>query len=240
MQLRQFFPYALDDIVDIVLAIQVNIFKCGGIAIGVCISHKVADALSVFMFVNGWAAVARWDTDMVCPQFGLAILFPPINLSGFNPITGMTKEKILTKRFVFSASRLAALRENTTEDLPRRPPRIEALSAFICSRFKRVYTILHVVNLHTRMEPPLHENYFGNIVRFAITTPCMDGMKEGQCHALHLNFLKERAEKFTKGEIESFRFTSLSSLPFRNLVVFMDSSGSNGGIEAWINFDGEA
>ncbi|WJZ81531.1 hypothetical protein VitviT2T_001370 [Vitis vinifera] len=94
MQLRQFFPYALDDIVDIVLAIQVNIFKCGGIAIGVCISHKVAHALSVVMFANGWAIVACRDTDVLCPRFGLAKLFPPINLSGFNPSTGITKEKI--------------------------------------------------------------------------------------------------------------------------------------------------
>ena len=53
MQLRQFFPYALDDIVDIVLAIQVNIFQCSGMAIGVCISHKVADASSMVTFVNG-------------------------------------------------------------------------------------------------------------------------------------------------------------------------------------------
>ena len=111
----------------------------------------------------------------------------------------MTKEKILTKRFVFSASSVAALREkyadqSTTEDLPRRPTRIEALSALIWSRFvavthgmvdpRRVYTILHAVNLSIRMDLPLTENYFGNIVRFAITTPSMDGMNEGQCHAL--------------------------------------------------------
>ena len=53
MQLRKFFPYELDDIVDIVLAIQVNIFQCSGMAIGVCISHKVADASSMVTFVNG-------------------------------------------------------------------------------------------------------------------------------------------------------------------------------------------
>ena len=70
-------PYALDNIVDLVLTIQVNILECGGIAIGVCISHKVADASSVVTFVNGWAAVARRDTHMVCPQFGLANIFPP-------------------------------------------------------------------------------------------------------------------------------------------------------------------
>ena len=60
-------PYALDNIVDLVLTIQVNILECGGIAIGVCISHKVVDALSMVMFVNGWAAVTHRDADVLCP-----------------------------------------------------------------------------------------------------------------------------------------------------------------------------
>ena len=30
-----------------------------------------------------------------------------------------------------------------------------------------------------------------------------------------------------------------ASLPFKNLVVFMDSGGNNGGIETWINLVGE-
>ena len=75
------------------------------------LSHKVADALLVVMFANGWVAVARRDTDVLCPRFGLAKLFPPINLSGFNPSTGITKEKIVTRRSVFSASSVASLRE---------------------------------------------------------------------------------------------------------------------------------
>ena len=59
---------------------------------------------------------------------------------------------------------------------------------------KRVYTILHAVNLHTRMDPPLPKIYFRNIIRFAITTSSMDGMKERQCHAL-VNQMREAIVK---------------------------------------------
>ena len=62
------------------------------------------------MFVNSWAAVARRDTNFLCPKFGLDNLFPPINFSGLDP-SHIAKEKIVTKRFVFSSSSVAALRE---------------------------------------------------------------------------------------------------------------------------------
>ncbi|CAL8993927.1 unnamed protein product [Prunus brigantina] len=46
-QLNKLLPYDLDNVGDLVLAVQVNIFNCGGMAIGICISHKIVDAFSV-------------------------------------------------------------------------------------------------------------------------------------------------------------------------------------------------
>ncbi|XP_041013580.1 stemmadenine O-acetyltransferase-like [Juglans microcarpa x Juglans regia] len=294
-QLNSLLPYELDNVGELVLAIQVNIFDCGGMAIGICISHKVADALSLIMFLNSWAATVRGDhSNTICPNFDLASLFPPRNMSGFMARTGIVKENIVTKRFVFSASMIDALKEkfadNASMEQTRRPTRIEALSAFIWSRFmavtqeniekERLYTVLHAVNLRTRMDPPLPEYYFGNISGFAIATPSMDTKEEDQGYGLvkqvrdaikkvdgdyvrklqegkgHLNFMKERAAKLTKGEVVSFRFTSLcrfplyetdfgwgkplwvgsASLTFKNLVVFMDT-GCGNGIEAWLNLE---
>ncbi|KAL6983825.1 shikimate O-hydroxycinnamoyltransferase [Sarracenia purpurea var. burkii] len=298
-ELNKFLPCQLDDVGDLPLAIQVNFFNCGGIAVCVAISHKVADALSSIAFVNSWAAAARGG-DVPSPQLTAASLFPPKDIAGFLPSTGVIKDRIVTKRFLITSSKIASLRERCTDKLkhntnedegrPRPPTRVEALSAFLWSRFmastvekkdpNKMYTVLHAVNLRTRTDPPLSEHYFGNITRVAITQPVIDG--DGDWCGIvnqvreeikrvdrnfvrvlreddnHVNFMKKRAEEFIKGEVVSFSFTSLcrfplyeadfgwgkpawvgsASMPFKNLVVFMDAQ-SGDGIEAWVNLKEE-
>lgn len=249
-QHNKLLPFKLDELNDLLLAVQVNLFDCGGIAVAICISHKVGDALSYFMLVNSWAATGRGDTDIKWPRFDSAQLFPPKNISGFEPSTGITKEEVVTKRFVFSASSIAELRDKYSEkanaENPTRPTRVEALSAFIWTRFmestqsnadlqKKLYTILHAVNLRTRTDPPLPEYSFGNISRIAITAPRME--KGEECYKLidqmrdairnvdvdyvkqlaeseeHLSFLKEAAAIFNQGGWIAFSFTSLCRFP---------------------------
>ncbi|KAJ7945503.1 vinorine synthase-like [Quillaja saponaria] len=41
------------------LAIQVNLFDCGGIAIGVCMLHKFGDTSTVTNFTSDWAIIGR-------------------------------------------------------------------------------------------------------------------------------------------------------------------------------------
>ncbi|XP_071912415.1 stemmadenine O-acetyltransferase-like [Coffea arabica] len=56
-ELNQYLPLELyaHDADNIPLAIQISFFECGGMAIGVCISHKVADAMSFVTFMTTWA-----------------------------------------------------------------------------------------------------------------------------------------------------------------------------------------
>ncbi|KAK9291984.1 hypothetical protein L1049_019936 [Liquidambar formosana] len=58
-QFLPFDPYRVRlDKEAVITAIQVNVFDCGGIGIGVCILHKIADGATVASFINAWAATA--------------------------------------------------------------------------------------------------------------------------------------------------------------------------------------
>ncbi|KAK1260860.1 Salutaridinol 7-O-acetyltransferase [Acorus gramineus] len=40
------------------LAVQLNRFKCGGWALGVCVSHRIADGISMSSLITSWATAA--------------------------------------------------------------------------------------------------------------------------------------------------------------------------------------
>ncbi|KAL3511402.1 hypothetical protein ACH5RR_030803 [Cinchona calisaya] len=247
-EMNKFLPYELDDVKDIGMIIQVTFFECGGMAVAIGISHKIADALSFFLFITSWAAVSRGEGENIpSPKFESANLFPPRDLADYNHKLGMVnRNDIVTKRFVFTASKLAALRGKYTNTVNheyqrRCPTRIEALSAFIWTRFvnanggnednhDKMYMLNHAVNLRTRMDPPLAGYYFGNISRPAITIPSLDNINDeekgyeivnqvrdairnvsGDNKAL--NSMKEKAKLVKKGEMVSVSFTSLCRFP---------------------------
>ncbi|GLU21789.1 hypothetical protein SLE2022_379050 [Rubroshorea leprosula] len=245
---NSFIPFELDDGADTLPAmVQITFFKCGGLAVLIGMSHKVGDASSLIMFLNCWAAIARGaNAEIIAPRFEAATLFPPKDISGFQPRTGIIKENIVTKRFVFDASAVANIREKYTVD-GGRSTRVEALSAFIWSRFMaatkaetdeqsgKLYTVVQAVNLRTRMDPPLSNHYFGNILRAVFTKPCaaneygpheiVNQIRDAICKVNaeyvkklqetdgHLEFMKKAAASYLKGEMVSFAFTSLCRFP---------------------------
>lgn len=76
---------------------------------------------------------------VLSPQFVAATLFPPKNISsgggGFVPGVGITRDNIITNRYVFDASKIEALKEKYADqegiEKQKPPSRVEALSAFI-------------------------------------------------------------------------------------------------------------
>lgn len=174
----QLIPYNLSDArmlqAEEQLAIQVNLFKCGGIVLGTCISHKIADACTLSNFINSWAAIARGESNLVFPIFNTSVIFPPSDFSLSSLTNAKNKavmppvERLVTKRFVFTASAISALKANAVKTM--QPTRVEIVTAFIWKcviKNQKTSAVFHPVNLRGRMVPPLPINSFGNIFQMA-------------------------------------------------------------------------
>lgn len=186
--MNQFLPLEPYDILDPksnLLAVQINYFQCGGIAIGVCMSHKIADGLSFVTFMNSWAATCRHKPELIVqlqPSFDIGgQLFPQVEEdSPFPPLRrNGEKEKLVTKRFVFDKEKL----EDLKTQLGMNPTRVEAVSTFIwkyiigvsspvksdsCTKTS-VSAAFHSANLRTRLSFPISEGFvFGNL---SVLTP---------------------------------------------------------------------
>lgn len=158
----------------VVLAVKLSFFDCGGIAVAVSFSHKASDGTSGMAFFNAWAATCRGETTNISsrPSFDLASFFPPPNnpsrLQLLAQYIGLTREKIVTKRFVFDKEKILELKKSCGGD----PTRVEAVSACIWRSLmeakKMTFAATHIVNLRPRRRPQFPENSFGNCWRPAI------------------------------------------------------------------------
>ncbi|XP_021902545.1 BAHD acyltransferase BIA1-like [Carica papaya] len=163
--------------------IQVNVFECGGIAIGMCVSHKIVDGAALGNFLEVWSANARDNTcnknidigDLLSVSFVSTSLFPAKEALGLGDFASeiwgswLKEGKFVTRRFVFDAPAIASLK-----DRARSSTRVEAVSALIwkCTTaasqqkhgIPRRCLLTHAVNLRTRMTHPASKNSLGNQV----------------------------------------------------------------------------
>ncbi|XVF13429.1 hypothetical protein REPUB_Repub08aG0206900 [Reevesia pubescens] len=118
---------------QVMLAIQVNYFACGGLAIGVCISHVLADASAAATFLSSWAAVASGSNPIIDNViYDFTTLFTPQDFSSCSKFVyeclriPVPEGKVVTKRFLFDGIKLTSLRNEIGN-----ASRYEAISALI-------------------------------------------------------------------------------------------------------------
>ncbi|XP_019059212.1 PREDICTED: vinorine synthase [Tarenaya hassleriana] len=163
------------------LLAQASFFRCGGIALGVCLSHKIADASSIGLIMKSWAAMsARGSMKTVgFPVYNTANLFPPGNFSDTDPAPVVEPEimkKTVSKRFVFGASDIQSLQAKSASSEVSQPTRVEAVSALIwkcamkatrtVSGTPKPSVIAHATNIRRLVSPPLPETSIGNLVSY--------------------------------------------------------------------------
>ncbi|MCL7046817.1 hypothetical protein MKW94_021373 [Papaver nudicaule] len=150
------------------LLVQVNVFEdCGGIVVGIRISHKMADASSLTTFVNDWATVAR---GIASGDHGEQIK----DLMGFKPSTLILGDEVLvTKKFVFGSSKLAELKAKSiivkendyVPDHQCQPTRVEVLSAFLWK---------------STMVPSMPTNFLRNVLGISAASIVMNNTGDGE------------------------------------------------------------
>ncbi|GAB4860507.1 hypothetical protein Ancab_035666 [Ancistrocladus abbreviatus] len=189
-----------------VLGIQVNCFDCGGMAIGVCASHRIVDATAFCTFMNAWAAATRGVNETILhPKFDWATHYPPRDLKGIKGLSEFTSsENLIMKRLVFNKEKLTIMKEKaiTAEGSQvKDPTRVEVVCAFIWKSFieaeksgissKKISASSHAVNLRPRVTPPLPEGSIGNFCWFVvIPTFIQSGVKHHELIAQLRNTLR--------------------------------------------------
>lgn len=157
---------------------QITSFNCGGITIGLCISHRIADASTLSSFVKHWAATALGDgSSPAAPVFNSATLFPPRNTPDFTPnshspsVLQPLSPNLVTRRFILTPSSIQSLQQEAAANSPiAKPTRVEVVTALVWSRCMAAKgaersnksVAYHSLNLRGKVSA-LSENSFGNL-----------------------------------------------------------------------------
>ncbi|KAE8660051.1 putative Cysteine-rich RLK (RECEPTOR-like protein kinase) 8 [Hibiscus syriacus] len=168
------------------LAVQLNIFDCGGIALALCAFHKVFDGTTVSAFMNSWAAFSRGSNGEI-PNPGLlgasSRFFPPIESMPDNAdvkslFFNDVRRKI-TRTYVFDANAISTLKMKAKGKSLEHPSRVLALSAFLwkhgiqasrsVSATLKPAILCQPVNIRPRLKPQLPIYSIGNLYSMAIS-----------------------------------------------------------------------
>ncbi|CAA7017289.1 unnamed protein product [Microthlaspi erraticum] len=185
------------------LLVKATYLQCGGMTIGICMSHKLADAASLSTFVRAWAATARGESHAVVePEFAGVKLYPPANLAFKFPEIETGKRLSVTKRFLFSRLNIEELRNKATirQQILPRPTRVECVTALlwrcvIASSSKTTCTKMlgQPANLRNKIPSLLSQNLIGNIIYSTMTFNLKNEIDIQET----VKELRERAEELT-------------------------------------------
>nr|GEU71573.1 acylsugar acyltransferase 3-like [Tanacetum cinerariifolium] len=103
--------------------VQLNHFACGGVALAVATSHKVADALTMANFINHWATVARGGSRIKPSILSHSLSNPKLPEFTFRETSKV--KQYATRRFMFPDSKLNGLKNkvNGLSTTPVNPTR---------------------------------------------------------------------------------------------------------------------
>ncbi|KAJ0034782.1 hypothetical protein Pint_25805 [Pistacia integerrima] len=178
--LQQFFPHQSESPSSPLVAVQWNMFECGGVAIGLCILHRIVDGFVYSKFVDAWSTSCRLGFDKVVhhqPSFDLGQISPTREvMPKVTPISQPHPEKkVASATFVFSNLAISNLRMLAKG--AGQFSRVQLVTALIWKALIRVAEakhgqlrpsiITHLINMRGRTSTslPISKDSCGNIMR---------------------------------------------------------------------------
>ncbi|KAK9071061.1 hypothetical protein SSX86_009629 [Deinandra increscens subsp. villosa] len=172
---------APDLVTNALLTVQVNIFDCGSLVIGVSASHKVTDGYNLIRFVNKWASENRIGSGNGAyhPSFDhLERIFRPLDISNISshehsPVTVEQETDIVTKWYVFNGTAISNLRAKAGSESAKHSSRVTLVSSLIWKALidvDRVKTgrfrdclLAPAMTLRGKIGSPVSKSSFGNV-----------------------------------------------------------------------------
>ncbi|KAF8040603.1 hypothetical protein BT93_B2732 [Corymbia citriodora subsp. variegata] len=161
---------------DRVAMVQATAFPCGGVAVGVLISHATMDGASCTTFLKGWAATARKTGEPLRPNFDAPSLFIQSKTfseeDSFLAVCPLNTVSYGIRRLVFTTLAMAKLKARATGAGVQNPTRVEVITAFMCKSLPATLTKVsgldkpvafsNAMNLRRRAVPNFRDDSMGN------------------------------------------------------------------------------
>ncbi|KAI3755450.1 hypothetical protein L1987_55251 [Smallanthus sonchifolius] len=171
---------------DPLFNVKVTSFECGGVAIGMCISHKFADMDTFCKFIDNWTTRSREIGNELEFKFekystisSAAHLFPKPDVLANHQLdpTSFEVNNCVMRLFLFKASAIRKLREEVMSDhgniIRHRPSKVQLIVALLWKAFvdidrqdgqSKASFVGQAVNLRNIA---VSENFYGNFSSFA-------------------------------------------------------------------------
>ncbi|KAM7497854.1 hypothetical protein LguiA_022268 [Lonicera macranthoides] len=215
------------------MVVKLSHFDCGGIAIAVCLSHRVADAYTLSTFLTYWAAVTRQTSEQVLPHVILSPPNDPVTMQEIPP----PKKNWVTRKFVFQNTKIAQLKSMVALFGVQNPTRFEVLAALLyrcamtaaksSSGISSPSILLYAMNMRTKMVPQLPKTSVGNFmwhVRIPTTTE----------NGSNLNVLTDQIKK---GKMQVGGLKVLDGEELMSMILFAQNNYKMYFCSSLCNFD---
>ncbi|KAI3805054.1 hypothetical protein L1987_27066 [Smallanthus sonchifolius] len=185
---QDFLPYEVNkagETGDPLLSVKVTSFECGGVSIGMCISHRFADMATFCTFIDNWATRSReirneLELEKYSRVSSSAHLFPKttdVLINDHIVVRSHGVSNCVLRVFSFKRTAITKLREKIMSDedntTRHRPSKVQLIVALLWKAFmdidrrngqSKASFVSQAVNLRNIV---VLDNFFGNFITLA-------------------------------------------------------------------------